>query len=76
MKTKDYFILGSKLFGIWCLFQGIVGLIAVIPSFIFPDKLGPEMHRIYMVTAVVARIIPILFIVVGIYLLRGGGPSL
>jgi len=72
MKARDYFILGSKLFGIWCLFQGVVGLIAVIPSFISPDKLGPEMHRIYMVTAVVARIIPILFIIAGIYLLRGG----
>jgi len=72
MKAKDYFILGSKLFGIWCLFQGIVGLIAVIPSFMSPDKLGPEMHRIFMVTAVVGRIIPILFIVAGIYLLRGG----
>jgi hypothetical protein len=72
MKTRDYFILGCKLFGIWCLFQGIVGLIGVIPSFISPDKLGPELHRIYMVTAVVARIIPILFIVAGVYLLRGG----
>jgi len=72
MKARDYFILGSKLFGIWCFFQGIVGLIAAIPTFMSPDNLGPEMHRIYMATAVVARIIPILFIVAGIYLLRGG----
>jgi len=72
MKPRDYFILGSKLFGIWCLFQGIVGLLAAIPTFIFPDKLSPEMHRIYMATAVVGRAIPILFIVSGIYLLCGG----
>ena len=72
MKGRDYFILGSKLFGIWCLFQGIVGLIAVIPTFMSPGNLQPEMHRIYRATAVVARIIPILFIASGIYLLRGG----
>jgi hypothetical protein len=30
------------------------------------------MHRIFLATAIVARIIPILFIVAGIYLLRGG----
>jgi len=70
MKARDYFVLGSKLFGIWCLFQGIVGLIAVIPTFMSPDKLGPEMNRIYIVTAIVSRIIPVLFIVAGIYLLR------
>jgi len=72
MKARDYFILGSKLFGIWCLFQGIVGLIAAIPTFMSPDNLRPEVHKIYMATAVVARIIPILFIASGIYLLRGG----
>jgi hypothetical protein len=73
MKARDYFVLGSKLFGVWCLFQGIVGLVAAIPTFIFPDNLGPEMHRIYFATAVVGRIIPVLFIASGIYLLRGGG---
>jgi hypothetical protein len=72
MKARDYFILGSKLFGIWCLFHGIVGLIAAIPTFIFPGNLQPEMHRIFLAAAIVARIIPILFIVAGIYLLRGG----
>ncbi|MBM4338712.1 MAG: hypothetical protein FJ110_04125 [Deltaproteobacteria bacterium] len=72
MKSKDYFIVGSKLFGIWCLFQGIVGVIAAIPTFIYPPKLGPEMGRIYMATSLVGRIIPVLFIVSGIYLLRGG----
>lgn len=72
MKARDYFILGSKLFGIWCLFHGVVGLIAAIPTFMSPGNLQPEMHKIYMATAVVARIIPILFIASGIYLLRGG----
>lgn len=72
MKARDYFILGSKLFGIWCLFQGIVGLIGTIPTFISPGKLHPEMHGIYMVTVVVTRLIPILFFASGIYLLRGG----
>lgn len=73
MKPREYFILGSKLFGVWCLFQGIVGLVGVIPTFISPDNLKPEFDRIYFATVVVSRIIPILFIASGIYLLRGGG---
>lgn len=72
MKARDSFTLGSKLFGIWCLFQGVVGLIGAIPTFISPGKLAPEMQRIYMATSIVSRIIPVLFIVGGIYLLNGG----
>ncbi|MBI4708352.1 MAG: hypothetical protein HY761_10600 [Candidatus Omnitrophica bacterium] len=72
MKGRDYFILGSKLFGIWCLFQGIAGLIATASTFVSAPDLDPELHKIYMVTTVVTRLIPILFIASGIYLLRGG----
>jgi hypothetical protein len=72
MKAKDYFILGSKLFGIWCLLQGFIGLFAAIPTFMPPPKLAPEMDRLYTATALVGRVIPVLFIAAGIYLLRGG----
>jgi len=72
MKGRDYFILGSKLFGIWCLFQGIAGLIATASTFVSAPDLDPELHKIYMVTTVVTRLIPILFIASGIYLIRGG----
>jgi hypothetical protein len=73
MKPREYFILGSKLLGVWCLFQGIVRLVGVIPTLIYPDNLTPEFNRIYFATVVVSRIIPILYIASGIYLLRGGG---
>ncbi len=73
MKPREYFILGSKLFGVYCLFEGIVGLVGAIPTFISPDNLRPEFDRIYFTTVVVGRIITVLFIASGIYLLRGGG---
>ncbi len=73
MKPREYFILGSKLFGVWCLFQGIVDLVGLIPTFISLDNLRPEFDRIYFATVVVRRIITVLYIASGIYLLRGGG---
>ena len=73
MKPREYFILGSKLFGVWCLFQGIVDLVGLIPTFISLDSLRPEFDRIYFATVVVRRIITVLYIASGIYLLRGGG---
>jgi hypothetical protein len=72
MKPREYFILGSKLFGVWCLFQGIVDLVGLIPTFISPDNLKSEFD-IYSATVVVRRIITVLYIASGIYLLRGGG---
>lgn len=72
MKARDYFMLGCKLFGIWCLFKGITGLIGVIPTFISPGDLSPEIKKIYQVTTIVYQLIPILFFAAGIYLLRGG----
>jgi len=71
MKPKDYFILGTKLFGIWCFFQGIVGVFAAIPTFMPPPKLSADMGGTYVATVLVTRIVPVLFIAAGIYLLRG-----
>lgn len=72
MKPREYFILGSKLFGVWCLVKGIVGLAGEIPGLISPHILQPELGRAYFATVVVGRIIVVLFIASGIYLLRGG----
>ncbi len=72
MKTRDYFILGSKLFGIWCLFQGIAALIGTASTFFTPSVVDAEYQRMYMIATVTARLIPVLFIATGIYLLRGG----
>ncbi len=72
MKPQEYFILGSKLFGVWCLFEGMVDLVGLIPGFISPDNLTPEFDRLYFATVVVRRIITVLYIASGIYLLRGG----
>jgi hypothetical protein len=72
MVGKDYFILGCKLFGIYCLVLGIPGLIAVIPTFMEPAGLGAELHQLYMVTAITTRMIPVIYIVAGLYLLFDG----
>lgn len=70
MKPQDYFIIGCKLFGIWCLFQGIIGLVGTIPTFFSPTTMDSNILDIYKATVIVNRLIPILYIICGIYLLK------
>jgi hypothetical protein len=70
MTGKDYFILGCKLFGVYSLFMGVPLLITVVPGFFPPENLG-DMQNVYTATIIVSLLIPIIYIVGGIYLLRG-----
>ena len=72
MKPQDYFILGTKLFGIWCLLQGFAFLIAAIPSFFQGGTSDPNFRILVMSTTLSTRLVPIFYIFSGIYLIRGG----
>ena len=71
MTGKDYFILGCKLFGVYSLFMGVPLLFTVVPGFFPPSTyMGADMQNIYTATIIVSLLIPIIYIVAGIYLLR------
>ncbi len=72
MNSREYFILGSKLLGVWCLFMSILTLGAAITTFAGGPEMGDEYANIMFLTRIVTRIIPIVYIVVGIYLLKNG----
>lgn len=72
MNSKSYFMLGCKLFGIYCLLMGIPALGGAITTFTSMGNVPGEVQQSYFVTNVVIRLIPVLFIGGGLYLLGGG----
>ncbi|MDH4230818.1 MAG: hypothetical protein OEW04_02185 [Nitrospirota bacterium] len=71
MKSKDYFILGCKLFGIYCLVLGVPTLLTTIPTFV-QTQMDEDYRRIMMATKIATRLLPVIFILGGFYLIRGG----
>ena len=72
MNAREYFVLGCKLLGVWCLFMSIIPLTAAITTFGSGPNMGEEYASIMFLTRVVMRLTPILYIVAGIYLLKNG----
>ena len=71
MNTKSYFLLGCKLFGIYCLFNGVPLLVNAILTFFLPSDIPNEVQQAYYLTTIFMRLIPVLYVVAGFYLLGG-----
>ena len=72
MKSKDYFIVGCKLYGIYCLLLGIASIGGAISTFTSKGDIPIEIYQAYFLTNIILRLTPILFIGSGWYLLVGG----
>ena len=72
MNSREYFILGSKLLGVWCLFMSILHLGAAITTFADGPKMGEEFASLIFLTRFIMRLIPLVYILLGIYLLKSG----
>lgn len=72
MKPQEYFVLGCKLFGVYCFVLGIPALATLIPTFMQPQDITGEYKRMFTATVIATRLIPIIYIAMGIYLVRGG----
>ncbi len=76
MKPEEYFVLGCKLFGVYCFVLGVPALVTTIPSFVQPQDMSSDYQKMYTATVIATRLIPIIYIAMGMYLIRGGGKLL
>jgi hypothetical protein len=70
MKNDEYFFLGCKLFGVYCLIMGLPYLLGAIPVFVSSPDYGPEFERILLTTKLTTLLIPLVYILGGFYLIR------
>ena len=72
MNSRDYFVVGSKLLGVYCLFLAVPALGAAVQTFADTPNLGDEFASIMFLSRVVLRVIPVVYLVLGFYLIKNG----
>ena len=72
MDAKKYFFIGCKLFGVYCFVISIPTFISFIQLMMTPINLPPEILKNIFVTNVLTCVIPVCYMVFGVYLLRDG----
>ena len=70
MTGKDYFILGCKLLGVYCVFSSVLLFLAISATFGGPHGLLPDLEKTYFLTIYTTRIIPFIYLGMGIYLIK------
>jgi len=70
MTIRDYFNLGCKLFGVYCLFLSIPHFINAVASFYPIEGTGADYEKIFFFYKITTRIIPIIYVVIGYNLIR------
>ncbi len=72
MNQKDYFILGSKLLGIYCLVLSFSYLIGAVEVLIEPLGFPNDYIQAAIAIRIIEWLIPVFYISLGIYLIRKG----
>jgi hypothetical protein len=71
MDLRYYFVLGSKLIGLYCLVLALIYFVPVVPSF-FGQGYQREEAGYYRIIYLSFILTPILLAAFGLYLVRGG----
>jgi len=72
MSSRDYFVVGCKVVGLYCIFRSIDYFVHAFGTFFYPANLSPEMAWSLLVTKTVLRLIPIVYLLLGVYLVKNG----
>jgi hypothetical protein len=72
MSWKDYFVVGLKLIGLYCLLQGFEGIFRVFPGQLQILQRWGQLHGVFKLSALMSMMIPVIMGVLGLYLIRDG----
>ena len=72
MTSRDYFVVGCKVVGIYCIFLSLSYFVNAIGTFFTPSDLPPEIAQSLFVARTILRLVPIIYVLLGIYLLKDG----
>jgi len=72
MSWKDYFIVGIKLIGLYCLLRGIEGIFQDFPLQLRTFEGMGQIHGVFKVSALLSMTIPLIMGGLGLYLIRDG----
>lgn len=69
MTVREYFNLGCKLFGVYCLFLSISHFITAVATFYPVESGSADFEKIIFFYKITIRIIPFIYIFIGVYLI-------
>ncbi len=72
MELKYYFVLGSKLIGLYFLVVAVVYLVSVVPSMVGSSSYPQEEASYYRTIYFLTFLTPVLLVIIGYYLIRSG----
>jgi hypothetical protein len=72
MSWKDYFVVGIKLIGLYCLVRGIEDFVNVTPRQLRMLQEMGQVHGVLKLSALMSMTIPLIMGGLGLYLIRDG----
>lgn len=72
MTRRNYFIVGIKLIGVYCLLWGVEGIFRVFPEQKKVLEGWGDIHGIFVLSALMSMAIPLIMGGLGLYLIRDG----
>jgi hypothetical protein len=72
MSWKEYFVVGLKLIGLYCLLHGFEGVFRVFPGQLKTLQEWGPLHGVFKLSALMSMMIPVIMSALGLYLIRDG----
>jgi hypothetical protein len=72
MSWKDYFVVGLKLIGLYCLLHGFAEVFRVFPEQLKILEGWGNLHGVFKLSALMSMMIPLIMGALGLYLIRDG----
>jgi len=72
MNQKDYFVVGCKLFGIWCFVLFLQYFFRIFPDYVLVKNIPDDIADFFRITRLFEVLKPIVLFALGVYLIRFG----